>query len=153
MRNEKFQIYLVFRSLIRTFARVMKKLVWIITTICLLVGCGQSYEETKRISKAQRLKMAREDSAALKIAVLPTLDCLPLYLAKDHQMFDTSVDIRLKHFTAQMDIDTALTNYRVELGVTDLVRAERMMKQGVSIEYLTVTNAYWWYISSSTMFH
>ena len=108
-----------------------------------LFGCGQSYEETKRISKAQRLKMAREDSAALKIAVLPTLDCLPLYLAKDHQMFDTAVDIRLKHFTAQMDIDTALTNNRVELGVTDLVRAERMMKQGVSIEYLTATNAYW----------
>lgn len=108
-----------------------------------LFGCGQSYEETKRISKAQRLKMAREDSAALKIAVLPTLDCLPVYLAKDHQMFDTVVDIRLKHFTAQMDIDTALTNNRVELGVTDLVRAERLMKQDVPIEYLTATNAYW----------
>ena len=122
----------------------MKKVfLGIITLLILLVGCGQTYEETKRISRAQRLKMQSEDSAALKIAVLPTLDCLPLYLAEDHGLFDTVVDIRLKHFTAQMDVDTALINNRVELGVTDLVRAERMIKQETPIEYLTATNAYW----------
>ena len=61
----------------------MKRLVWIIAIICLVAGCGQSYEETKRITRAQRLKAMREDSAALKVAVLPTLDCLPIYLARD----------------------------------------------------------------------
>ena len=126
----------------------MKKLFWIITTICLLAGCGQSYEETKRISREQRIKQQREDSAALKVAVLPTLDCLPIYLAEDHEMFDTVADIRLKQFTAQMDVDTALLNDRVELGVTDLVRAERMMKQDSLIEYLTATNAYWQLIAN-----
>ena len=126
----------------------MKKLFWIIATICLLAGCGQSYEETKRISREQRIKQQREDSAALKVAVLPTLDCLPIYLAEDHEMFDTVADIRLKQFTAQMDVDTALLNDRVELGVTDLVRAERMMKQDSLIEYLTATNAYWQLISN-----
>ena len=126
----------------------MRKLFWIIATICLLAGCGQSYEETKRIVHEQRVKQQREDSAALKVAVLPTLDCLPIYLAEDHQLFDTVVDIRLKHFTAQMDVDTALMNNRVELGVTDLVRAERMMQQGAKIEYLTATNAYWQLVSN-----
>lgn len=126
----------------------MKKILWIIATICLVAGCGQSYEETKRISRAERLRLQKADSAALKIAVLPTLDCLPLYLAKDHQLFDTVVDIRLKRFTAQMDIDTALTNRRVELGVTDLVRAEWMMKQGAALDYVTSTNAYWQLVSN-----
>ena len=121
----------------------MKKLLWIIVTICLVVGCSESYEETKRITRAQRLKAMREDSAALKVAVLPTLDCLPIYLAKEHQMFDTAVDIRLKLFTAQMDIDTALVNNRVEVGVSDLVRIERLKKHGDSLRYLTSTNAYW----------
>jgi len=121
----------------------MKKILWIIVTICLVVGCSESYEETKRITRAQRLKAMREDSAALKVAVLPTLDCLPIYLAKEHQMFDTAVDIRLKQFTAQMDIDTALVNNRVEVGVSDLVRIERLKKQGDSLRYLTSTNAYW----------
>ena len=126
----------------------MKKLLCIIVTICLVVGCSQSYEETKRITKAQRLKAMREDSAALKVAVLPTLDCLPIYLAKDHQMFDTAVDIRLKLFTAQMDIDTALANRRVEVGVSDLVRVERLKKQGDSLRYITSTNAYWQLVSN-----
>ena len=126
----------------------MKKLLWIIVTICLVVGCSESYEETKRITRAQRLKAMREDSAALKVAVLPTLDCLPIYLAKDHQMFDTAVDIRLKLFTAQMDIDTALANHRVEVGVSDLVRIERLKKQGDSLRYLTSTNAYWQLVSN-----
>lgn len=126
----------------------MKKVFWIIATICLISGCGQSYEETKRITRAQRLKMLKEDSAALKVAVLPTLDCLPIYLAKDHQLFDTVVDIRLKRYTAQMDIDTALTNNRVQLGVTDLVRTERMKKEGADLEYLAMTNAYWQLISN-----
>ena len=126
----------------------MKKLLWIIVTICLVVGCSESYEETKRITRAQRLKAMREDSAALKVAVLPTLDCLPIYLAKDHQMFDTAVDIRLKLFAAQMDIDTALANHRVEVGVSDLVRIERLKKQGDSLRYLTSTNAYWQLVSN-----
>jgi len=126
----------------------MRKIFLFSTIICLLIGCGQSYEDTKRISRAQRIRLAKEDSAALKIAVLPTLDCLPFYLAEDHNMFDMDVDIRLKLFSAQMDVDTAIVNRRVELGVTDLVRAERIIKQDSTIGYLTATNAYWQLITN-----
>ena len=126
----------------------MRRILYVMAAVLLISGCGQSYEETKRITRAQRLKMMREDSAALKVAVLPTLDCLPIFLAKDHQMFDTAVDIRLKRFTAQMDVDTALMNKRVELGVTDVVRAERMKKLGDTLRYLTATNAYWQLITN-----
>ena len=126
----------------------MKKLFIGIVAVLILFSCGQSYEESKRLSKALRIKLAKEDSAALKIAVMPTLDCLPFYLAEDHNLFDTAVDIRLKHFTAQMDVDTAMMNRRVELAVTDLVRAERMIKQDSAIGYLTATNAYWQLITN-----
>ncbi|MBR0166651.1 MAG: ABC transporter substrate-binding protein [Prevotella sp.] len=126
----------------------MRKLIIGFSLLVLLVGCGQSYEETKRLSREQRLRLAREDSAALKVAVMPTLDCLPIFIAKDHQMFDTAVDIRLKRFTAQMDCDTALMRGRVEGAIADLVRAERMKKQGDSLTYFTTTNAYWLLISN-----
>lgn len=131
-----------------TFARVMRRLFLIVAIISLIVGCGQSYEETKRLNQAQRLKLFREDSAALKVAVMPTLDCLPVFVAKERQLFDTVVDIRLKQFTAQMDCDTALMRNRVEGSVSDLVRAERMMKSGVPIKYWASTNAYWLLISN-----
>jgi NitT/TauT family transport system substrate-binding protein len=126
----------------------MRKISLFLLLVCLIAGCGQSYEETKRLSREQRLKLAREDSAALKVAVMPTLDCLPIFLAKDHQLFDTAVDIRLKRFTAQMDCDTALINGRVEGSITDIVRAERLMKQGTPLRYVAATNAYWLLISN-----
>ena len=114
--------------------------------------------------KQERLQQAlREDSAALKVAVLPTLDCLPLYVAEERQLFDTAVDIRLKQFTAQMDCDTALQRGRVELAVSDIVRVEKWkgekvngsnpstgsgtvkgaVKGTVTPRYVTATNAYW----------
>lgn len=126
----------------------MRKILWIVVTIFVLTGCGQSYEETKRQSRAQRLRLAREDSAALKVAVMPTLDCLPIFIAEDHELFDTVVDIRLKHFTAQMDCDTALMRGRVEGSISDIVRAERMIKLGTPLKYVASTNAYWLLITN-----
>ena len=126
----------------------MRKILLLLATILLIAGCGQSYEETKRLTKAQRLKLWREDSAAFKIAVMPTLDCLPVFIAKDHQMFDTVVDIRLKKFTAQMDCDTALMRGRVEGAISDLVRTERMIQRGTPLKYVADTNAYWLLISN-----
>ena len=130
----------------------MKKLLIGMVVALLIVGCGQSYDETKRLKQEKRTRELREDSAALKVAVMPTLDCLPLYVAEEREMFDTIVDIRLKCYTAQMDCDTALQRGRVEMAVSDLVRAERMkgvrrQESGVSrnmtIGYVTATNAYW----------
>ena len=126
----------------------MRKLLIGIIALLVLFSCGQSYEETKRQMRVHRQKLFREDSAALKIAVMPTLDCLPIFVAKDCQMFDTAVDIRLKYYTAQMDCDTAIMNGRVEAGVTDLVRAERMIKAGAPLRYFAGTNAYWVLVSN-----
>jgi NitT/TauT family transport system substrate-binding protein len=128
----------------------MKKLIPAMIAVLLLVtACGQSYEETKRIALENRREMMRKDSAALKIAVLPTLDCLPLFVAQHHQLFDTLYGgVRLKHFMAQMDCDTALLRGRVEGMVSDLVRTKRMEQQGTKIRYFTVTNAYWQLITN-----
>ena len=121
----------------------MKKLLIGMVVALLIVGCGQSYDETKRLKQEKRTRELREDSAALKVAVMPTLDCLPLYVAEEREMFDTIVDIRLKCYTAQMDCDTALQRGRVEMAVSDLVRAERMKGEKLKLHYLTSTNAYW----------
>ena len=130
---------------------MMKRLMIGLMLLGLLAGCGQSYEETKRLRQEQQRRELSEDSAALKVAVMPTLDCLPLYVAEEREMFDTVADIRLKLYTAQMDCDTALLRGRVEIAVSDLVRAERMKGEKVKerkgekvkLSYLTSTNAYW----------
>ena len=127
----------------------MKHLIIVIVGLLLVAACGQSYEETKRIANENRREAMRRDSAALKVAVLPTLDCLPLYVAEYYQLFDTiRGGVRLKHFTAQMDCDTAMERGRVDGTVTDLVRAIRMQQRGTKLRYVTVTNAYWQLITN-----
>ena len=123
----------------------MKKLIPItIVVLLLFAACGQSYEETKRITREQRREAWRKDSAALKIAVMPTLDCLPLFVAQQYELFDTANGgVRLKFYNAQMDCDTAIQRGRVEGAVTDLVRAMRIDKQGLKMRYVAATNAYW----------
>ena len=131
-------------ELFRNFAGNMKKLIPMVVALVLLAACGQSYEETKRITREQRREAWRKDSAALKIAVMPTLDCLPLFVAQQYELFDTvNGGVRLKFYNAQMDCDTAVQRGRVEGFVTDLVRAMRIDKQGVKMRYVAATNAYW----------
>ena len=127
----------------------MKKILLYILALFFAISCGNSYEEQKRLSRAERARLQREDSLALKIAVMPTLDCLPLYIVKEHALNDTSkLDLRLKYFTAQMDCDTALVGRSVEGAVSDLVRTERMKREGVKLDYITSTNAYWQLITN-----
>lgn len=115
----------------------------------LFVSCGPSYEEAKWLSKEEQAKRRTEDSLALKIGVLPTLDCLPVYVAKEQCLFDTAkADIRVKMYKAQIDCDAALMKERIEGCVTDLVRGQRMRQQGVTLEYVASTNAYWQLISN-----
>ena len=122
----------------------MKQLVIMIAGLLLMVACGQSYEETKNQKRLSRKEAQKRDSAALKVAVMPTLDCLPLYVAEYYQLYDTlRGGVRLKFYMAQMDCDTALERGRVEGMVTDLVRAKRMEMRGMKLRYPTVTNAAW----------
>ena len=114
------------------------------TIVVIMAACGNSYKETKRLSRLERQRLAKEDSAALKIAVMPTLDCLPLYVARENKWFcDGKTDIRLKYFTSQIDCDTAILNGRVEGTVSDLVRVARMNSRGAKIKSQIATSAYW----------
>ena len=123
----------------------MKRILGLLAVVLTMTGCGQSYEEKQQVVRKQKIQLQKEDSAALKIAVMPTIDCLPLFVAAEHQLFSKNgADVRLKMFTAQMDCDTAIMQKRVEGFVTDLVRTERMKKLGMPpLTYVTATNAYW----------
>ncbi len=127
----------------------MKRLLWIIVAVAAFAACGQSTEERKRLSRAERMRLQKEDSAAFKVAVMPTIDCLPLYVARWHGLFDSlKADVRLRRFSAQMDCDTALAGGSVEAGVTDVVRAQRLVGQGVPLVYVSSTDAYWLLIAN-----
>lgn len=122
----------------------MKQVLSVLASVLLIISCNYFDKEKRRVVHEQEAPLQGKDSAALKIAVMPTLDCLPLFVALERNFFGQGGgDVRLKMFTAQMDCDTAIMRGHVEGIVTDLVRAERMRQQGISLSYVTSTNAYW----------
>ena len=109
-----------------------------------LFSCGKSYEEQKRLSRAEKARLAKEDSLALKVGTLPTLDCLPLFVAYDHHFFEKfGEDVRIKPYQSQIDCDDAMLKGKIEGNVTDVVRAQRMRHRGTALRYVAATNAYW----------
>ncbi len=82
--------------------------------------------------------------AQLTIAVLPTMDCLPIALAYEKGWFENhGVRVNLLCLNAQMDVDTALIGGSAQVAFTDIIRAERMKKKGIQLDYLISTNTHW----------
>lgn len=112
-------------------------------------ACSDSKEKQIRQSKAEKARLDSLDREALKVGVMPTLDCLPLLVAKDERLFDTlGVDVHLRYYSAQMDCDTALARKRVEGAVSDLVRAKHLQQKGTALVYPIATQTYWKIVSN-----
>ena len=120
----------------------MRKLFHFAVAASLFVACGGEHQPS--VEEQHTI-----DSTTLKVAVMPTLDCLPFYVAEAHGMLQTdSLHVALVHYTAQMDCDTAIARERVECMVTDLVRAERLQQQGTPLSYLSATGLSWQLLTS-----
>ena len=130
----------------------MKK-VSIVLGMCLLLlgmaACSRSEQKQAVLTKQDKARLDSIDKAAFKVGVMPTLDCLPVFVAYEDSMFlRQGVTVHLRRYTSQMDCDTALMRGRVEGSVTDLIRAARMERKGTELTYPVSTNLYWQLISN-----
>jgi len=127
----------------------MKKIVLVMLSVVLLAGCGQSYEEAKEQSARERAMHQRKDSLALKVGVLPTIDCLPMFIIKERAWIDTAkADVRFRDMESHIAADDALRRGKIEGSVTDIVRAERMKRQGLALTYVASTPLSWQFITN-----
>lgn len=116
----------------------------------LLCACGQrasSAGEAKADAPAWGMKWAGKGSSShadMTVAVMPMWDCLPLAVAYDRGFFEKKgIKVNLKFYDSQMDCDNALRGGGVNAGVTDIVRADRLQRQGVALTYITATETQW----------
>lgn len=90
-----------------------------------------------------------EDSTAIKLGVLPTMECLPFYYADSIGLFDSlGVNVRLVTFDAAMDADTAFVNGKIDGIVTDLVKACIWQGQGDTAMVAMVGELRMWLITA-----
>ncbi len=64
------------------------------------------------------------DSTTLHVAIIPTLDCLPVYYAQQTGIYDSlGLELKLHTYMSQADADTALREHHVSVAYSDLARA------------------------------
>ena len=92
-----------------------------ILILFVLASCTKQ-EATLSCDEARAL-----DSMALHIAVMPVMDCLPVYYAHRAGILDeVGLDARVHSYTATMDVDTAFTGGHAQIAYCDLIRALRL---------------------------
>jgi NitT/TauT family transport system substrate-binding protein len=90
------------------------------------------------------------DSTALRLGVLPTMDCLPFYYADSMGLFRSEgVQVSLVTFDAAMDADTAFMNGSIDGLVSDLVKACVWRENGDSLHVGMVGDLRLWLITAA----
>ena len=95
----------------------MKKLLYLFTLLTFLTF-------TFACSGTQDKRIRDFDSTALTVALLPTMECLPFYVAQESGIYDSlGLQVNLVTYEAAMDADTAFTDTVADGCVSDLIKA------------------------------
>lgn len=105
----------------------------------LFMACGHDS------NKINQVKEDEDDSLKFKIAYVPTLGCLPLYVAQELNLFtDKGVDVSLVPYKSNLDSDTAFIGNSVHAIVSDIFRTEYLKQRGVKLNYWSTGGGYWY---------
>lgn len=73
---------------------------------------------------------------------MPVHDCLPFYLAERLGIYARlGLDVRLKNYQAQLDIDTAIAKGHAEVAYSDLARGIMMQQDSVDVRAIASMNS------------
>ena len=100
----------------------------------LFASCGK---------KVKTVKKPRTDSVHLTLAIVPTLDCLPLYQAVQKIYPQKGLWVDLKYYASQMDAEQAVANGEADGCTTDLFRTGWLQSQKRPIRFLFTTDRGW----------
>ncbi len=117
-------------------------------SLMLTYGC-QTEEMKIRLTREQKERLRKEDSAALKIGILPTEDCLPILVAKELRLFDTlGVSVHLRKYHALSECRKALKDSLVEGALLDSLLFSQMKANGTPLTGGLETNLSWKFLTS-----
>ena len=111
----------------------MKRILYIILPFVIagLFSCNDSKDDS----------VVEYDSTALHVALVPTMDNLPLYYAQETGIFDSlGANIELLTYSSAMDCDTAFTNGEADGVVSDIVKANIWRSRGDSVKVVMRTD-------------
>lgn len=116
------------------------------------ISCSGNGQAKSEQTAADSVALAAEDSDAVRLALLPTIDCLPYYYAAAHGYFEKmGVSVKILPYSSQMDCDTAIIGQTGALGFTDLVRAAYHKGRKENITAITSTDGSYALVASGRL--
>lgn len=110
----------------------MNKLTGILVSLVLLFSCDGS-----PAPKGESRQSEKTTGETLTLAVLPTLDCLPIFYAESMGINDSlGLSLRLTTYRSQWDCDTALQRKHADVVYSDLARAQYHRARGTRLQFL-----------------
>lgn len=95
-------------------------------------------------------KRHHNDSTTLRLALLPTIDCLPFYVAADCGIYDSlGLDVEILPYRSLADCDTAFMRNHANCSVTDLIYALRNADT-TDIRLIMQTESQWQIVTNRT---
>lgn len=127
---------------------------FVILACAFAVMCLSCENKPKDVAETKpTLAELRGDTATLRIALLPVIDCLPFYYAEASGICQAQGLKRIEFlpFTAQWDADTALLSGSADGAFMDMVRLHHYCGQGHKLICVSATQGRWALMTSPTL--
>ena len=126
----------------------MKFLLILFTTCILTFGCSENQEK----KSTQVKEKESPDSLALKLALMPTLDCLPFFVAQECGIYDSlKLQVKLYLYPSQLSCEEAYKNQKVDGFCSDLIRSAFLQNEKEPIKVVMGLNSKWSLVSSKAL--
>lgn len=115
----------------------------------LLPACSR--KEAIKTQTGTKTKV-KADSAQLFFAVLPTLDCLPFYIAAKQHIYDSlGIHVNVVVYRSQMDAEQSVLEGKSDGCATDMFRVGLLQSQKEPIRFLFTTNREWQLVANKVL--
>lgn len=113
-------------------------------------GCTQKTSQTTNNSDNRQKAVPPQEQ--LTIAILPTIDCLPLYVASHYGIYDSlGLNIKTVIYESQMDAEQSVINGKNIGCATDIIRTALLQYQKAPLRYLFSSNREWELIANKKL--
>lgn len=118
--------------------------------VALFAGCAQKTPQTTNNSDSRQKAVPAQEQ--LTIAILPTIDCLPLYVASQYGIFDSlGLKIKTVIYESQMEAEQSVVKGKNIGCATDIIRTALLQYQKAPLRYLFSSNREWELIANKKL--
>lgn len=114
----------------------MRTIIFLFSFCLLVMGCDKEKKQDPTIKK--------EVSYDLEIGLMPTLACLPYYVAQAQGLYDSlNISVRIHTYNSQTECNRALQNKEIDAGYTDIFRAVLLHQANPAYGFITGFQEEW----------